>query len=297
MMWDDEVDVICCGTGFGGLATAIAATDAGLDVFVARPGQPAVNTTPGAWLGEGIDDPETREYFDGLTEDLGPRATAAPDADVTIRVMDDLKPAELSVPVAPFYGARLRDWASRCLLSPYGVLYTRILDRGTTPMRTPTGAEIDVKVIGAIEPDRGISASSAVNEWLLDQTRKRGIQISDGTSLERIVFEEGEIVGAVLTTADGPLALRAHHGLAIAMPSRHIAGRAHKLAEHGHSLHIALVGDSASRFGRVELLATDAAKPQRSGYCRVTRLHDGLHDAGRSHTRGGREVHGYPPLG
>ncbi|MHC9293117.1 FAD-binding protein [Mycobacterium sp. LTG2003] len=296
MMWDDEFDVVCCGTGFGALATAITAMDAGLEVFVARAGQQDA-TTPSRWLGERIEDPETRDYFDGLTQDLGPREAAAVEADVSIRAMSDLSPAELSGPVPPFYGARLRDWASRCLLSPYGVLYTRLLDRGTTPMRTPAGAEIDVKVIGAIQPDHGISASSAVNEWLLSQTRERGVQISDGISLERIVFEEGEIVGAVLTTADGPLALRARHGIAIAMPSRHGAGAAHALPEHRHSLQVALVGHSASRFGRVELLATDSPKPSRSGYCRINRLHDGLHEAGRSHARGSREVHGYPPLG
>lgn len=297
MMWDDEVDVICCGAGFGGLATSIAASDAGLEVFMARPERQADPTTPNMWLGESIEDPETREYFDGLTQDLGPRGTIAPDADVAIRVMDDLDPVKLSDPVPPFYGARLKDWAARCLLSPYGVLYTRLLDRGTTLVRTPNGAEIDVKVLGQLALDRGISASSAVNEWLLDQTRLRGIQISEGSSLQRIVFEEGEIVGAVLATADGPLALRAHHGVAIAMPGQRAVGAAHEFRERGRSLHVALVGHSASRFGRVELLVTEGAKPQRSGICRINRLHDGLHEAGRSHARGSREVHGYPPLG
>lgn len=305
MMWDDEVDVVCCDSGFGGLATAIAAVDAGLDVFVARPDRPGDLSEPagaGVWLGADIDDPQTRDYFDALTADLGPREDAVHDADVAIRAMADMRPAELRGPVEPFYGARLTDWTAQCLVSPYGVLYTRLSGRDTTPVKTPTGETIEVKILGAIEPESGIGAASAVNEWLLSQMRARDIHTSDGSSLQRIVFdeeEEGQILGVVLATADGPLALRAHHGVAISTPREPVGGGVaiRRIPEYGQALQVCLVGHSASRFGRVELLAPGAATPQRAVYCRPNRLHEGLHDAGRSYTRGSREVHGYPPLG
>ena len=35
MEWHDEVDIVCAGSGLGGLATAIAAVDAGFDIVVA----------------------------------------------------------------------------------------------------------------------------------------------------------------------------------------------------------------------------------------------------------------------
>lgn len=41
MDWDDEVDVVCCGTGLGILAVALAAAEDGADVLVARAAVPA----------------------------------------------------------------------------------------------------------------------------------------------------------------------------------------------------------------------------------------------------------------
>ncbi len=64
-MWDEEVDVVCCGSGFGALAAAVAAADAGLDVYIAGQGSATTASgTPGPeapWLGSGIADPDTRD--------------------------------------------------------------------------------------------------------------------------------------------------------------------------------------------------------------------------------------------
>jgi hypothetical protein len=57
MEWDFEVDILCAGYGVGGLATAIASVDAGVDVFVAD--------APGIDV---VDD-ETNLYFDELSQD------------------------------------------------------------------------------------------------------------------------------------------------------------------------------------------------------------------------------------
>lgn len=301
MMWDDEVDVVCYGSGFGGLASAIATVDAGLEVFVARPGaetRPAPDS--GApWLGSGVEDEETCDYFAALAGDVESVAGGLSDTDMAIRVVSDPVPAAPRARIEPFYGARLRDWAARCLVSPYGVLYTSIFDRGTSPMKTRSGEEIQVKVIGSLAPDAGINAASAVNEWLLAQTRERDIEISDGCALQRIVFEEGEVLGAVIDTPDGPLALRARHGVAVTT-ERHQAGTTSEtfpVADHVQPLQVCLVGHSASRFGRVELVTTEAAAvAPRSAYCRSNRVHDGLREAGRSHARRCRKMHRYPSL-
>ncbi|MDV3126590.1 hypothetical protein M1247_16830 [Mycobacterium sp. 21AC1] len=300
MVWDDEVDVVCYGSGFGGLASAIVAVDAGLEVFVARSGsEPGAAPGSGApWLGSGVEDQETLDYFAALSGDVELVAGGSSDADLAVRVVSDPVPAGPRARIEPFYGARLRDWAAQCLVSPYGVLYTRILDRDTTPMKTRSGEEIQVKVVGAVEP--GTNAASAVNEWLLTQTRERDIEISDGCALQRIVFEEGEVLGAVIDTADGPLALRARHGVAITTDSHQIGTTDMTLpvSDPGQPLQVCLVGHSASRFARVELLTTEtAAVAPRSAYCRSNRVHDGLREAGRSHARRCRKMHRYPPLG
>ncbi|MDH6197047.1 hypothetical protein M2272_003700 [Mycobacterium frederiksbergense] len=302
-MWDDEVDVVCCGLGLGALAAAVAAVDADLDVFVARPGNLSSpeSARPGGvvpWLGAGIEDPETREYFDELSADLDALAGSEPDTNLSIRTVGEWTPVTGRGRIAPFYGDRLREWAHRCLVSPYGVLYTRLTDRGTTPMKAASGEEIQVKVVGVLETDQATNPASALSDWLLAQVRERQIPISDNSTLQRIVFEEGEVLGAVIDTADGPLALRARHGVAIATDP-HPAGpgaATGPLTEPGRPLQVGLVGYTASRFGRIELLQpeTDGA---RSAFCHSGRNYDGRREPGRSHARRGREMHRYPPFG
>ncbi|WP_441960236.1 FAD-binding protein [Mycolicibacterium houstonense] len=299
-MWDDEVDVVCCGSGFGALAAAVAAADAGLDVHIARPG--AASDAPAAppgprtpWLGAGIEDVETREYFDALSADLKSPADAGYDSDLMVRPVSEWTPVSGRGRIAPFYGARLQEWAQQCLASPYGVLYTRLADRGTSPMKTGTGEEIQVKVLGLLEPAAATDAASLLGDWLSTQVRERRIPTSENSALQRIVFEEGEVLGVVLATADGPLALRSRHGVAISTEA-HDAGSAGRLLEPGKPLQVGLVGYSASRFGRVELLAPDDGGA-RSDYCRPARVQDSGRESGRSHARRSREMHRYPSLG
>jgi hypothetical protein len=291
MMWDDECDVVCCGSGFGALACAIVAADAELDVLIVQPGLEnghGGEDSDAPPLGPGIDDPETREYFDALSADVGAVPSGPGDAELTLRSATDLAPAKPRTPIEPFYGARLRDWTVQCLQSPYGVLYTRLTDRETKAMKTLSGEEIEVKVVGSWTPESGVGVVPALNDWLVAQTRDRDIATYEDSTLERIVFEEGEIVGVVIDTPDGLRAIRARHGVAVATVSRQSAPTvgASLVAEPGRRLQVGLVGHSASRFARVELLATDvAAASSGSAYCRSNRVRDGLRDGGRSHVR------------
>ena len=83
MDWDEEVDVVCTEAGLGGLASAIAAVDAGGDVFVATSTRGegayahAIADRPQVdhlrhWLGVDVLDSETKEYFAAVSSDLGP---------------------------------------------------------------------------------------------------------------------------------------------------------------------------------------------------------------------------------
>lgn len=298
MMWDDEFDVVCCGSGFGSLACAIVAADAELDVLISQPGVENRQDSNDPLLGPGIEDPETREYLDELAVDVG--SLQPGDAEPTVRSATGLVPAKPGTPIEPFFGARLRDWTAQCLQSPYGVLYTRLIGRDTKAMKTSSGEEIEVKIVGSLAPGAGVGVTAALNEWLIAQTRDRDIPTYENSTLQRIVFEEGEIVGVVIDTPDGPRAIRARHGIAVATVNQRIApsGDASPVAEPGRLLQVGLVGHSASRFARVELLATDvAAEPGRSAYCRSNRVYDGLRDAGRSHVRHRRKTDRNPSLG
>jgi hypothetical protein len=290
-MWDDEVDVVCCGSGFGALAAAVAAADAGLDVHIVRPGTASTpqSVTTGAetpWLGVGISDPETRDYLDELSADLSPVDGAEFDTAVTVRTVSDWTPVSGRGRIAPFYGARLQDWAQRCLTSPYGVLYTRLADRGTTSMKTRAGEEIQVKVLGTLEAGSGSGAASALGDWLSAQVLDKQIHTEDNGTLQRIVFEEGEVLGVVIDTADGPLALRARHGVALSTEPRGAGSESAPLIEPGKPLQVGLVGYSASRFGRVELLDHER-DTARSDYCRSGGVHDSPRESYRSRARRG----------
>ncbi|MGV9801447.1 FAD-binding protein [Mycobacterium sp. NPDC003449] len=306
-MWDDEVDVVCCGAGIGALAAAIAATDAGHDVLVVRPGaRPAVTGDGAGWLWAGIEDPATRDYFEALTAGLDAAAPAQRDADLPVRTVTEWSAPRRGARIEPFYGARLQDWAARCLTSPYGVVGTRLSDHGSRPVRSEVGEKLQARIIGGLDLAAGPdSLTRAVDGWLWGQARNRGIEVSDGPTLRRIVFEEGEIVGAELATADGPLRVRARHAVTVATgagpaePEPPGAPAGDAVGTHdGRALQVCLVGHSASRFARVELLTIESAcDAPRSGYCQTELLSGGRREGRRSHARRGREMHRNPPRG
>jgi hypothetical protein len=308
--WDEEVDVVSTGSGIAGLAHALAVVNMGGEVFVADscsdvdPGRTSVAVRPRVdrlhWLEVGVADPDTNEYFAALSSDLGPLTRSAGDVDVPIRVVDHEEPVDTRGRVAPFIGARLRDWAARCLVSPYGYLYTRVSDWRSTTLRTLDGESLQVAEIGSITPDPA-NVGGSVLDWLSTQARDRCIEISRATSLQRIVFEEGHAVGAVFTTPDGPLAVRARHGVTVASgrPQAALAGE-QPLPLDGGSLRVCLVGQTASRFGRVELLTTEPFARDAASNCRPAnrQLHANLH-ATHSPLQTWRcgKVNGYPSFG
>src|SRR6202171_5548515 len=224
-MWDEEVDVVCTGSGMAGLAHALAVVDMGGEVFVAGSrGDSEPAGSPVAvrsridrllWLEVDVPDPETNEYFAALSSDLGPLTRSAGNVDVPIRVVDHAEPIDPRGAVAPFVGARLRDWAARCLVSPYGYLYTRVSIGEATKLVTAEGFSLEFAEIGSITPDPA-NIGGSVLDWLIAQARDRRIEVHQATSLQRIVFEDGDAVGAEFATPDGPLAVRARPGVAVA---------------------------------------------------------------------------------
>jgi len=264
MQWDDVFDVVCTGSGPGGLAAAIAAADAGLTVFVAdsgggdgMSGMPISGTeTLPCRLGTDVLDTETIDYLDALTRDLGSLNRFAPDFRVPVRLLDETPPVDLGRgPVETFVGARLRDWAAGCLASPYGVIYSHVSNRNMTTMRSRVGGAIEAAIIGSIEPDPE-RPGLALADWLFTQACDRGIEVHTASPPQRLVFEGGQVTGAVVTTTAGPRALRARHTVVMATGGNHLntSSPRHSLAGQS-SVQVGLVSQTASRFGRLELLA------------------------------------------
>lgn len=323
-MWDLEVDIAVIGAGIGGLANAIAAVDAGGEVLVANavPGTPApsiapaVPETPAAltglspialrervatargWLRRDTLDLETNEYLAAVGEDITDSAIDRGNGAVPRRNARNLSTEEaFRRPVETFVGARLTGWAEQCVASPYGLLYTSMRDWRSTTMKSANGESIEALSIGAIDWADGFG-DGALRQWLTVEALKRDIEVEAETRFERIVFEEGVIAGVVLSAEDGPLAVRTRARITFA-PSDYDTGAGEHVGVPEERLQVCLVGRTASRFGRVELLDTEPAAPPRPT-CTGSRrqVRDGLHDARQQALEGWRcgKVHGYPPL-
>jgi hypothetical protein len=306
-MWDVEVDVAVIGAGVAGLATAIAAEEAGGEVLVVDVLAPTRDYASPVALRQRVGtlrhqllpqtmDVETDEYFAALTEGLV--MDQAPDVTVPLRSARNLSKEEVNGRVVePFIGSRLNGWAEKCVTSPYGLMHTTLRHRPTTKMRS-NGESIEVLSVGAIDWAPG-SGAAELQQWLLEQTRHREIDVRAATGLQRIVFEEGVLMGVVLDTADGPLAVRTRVGVTMSPAEQEAAPNVADSAAIGHRLQVCLVGRIASRFARVELLDTEPStiRPTCTGSRRQVR--EGMHEARQPALEGWRcgKVHGYPTFG
>jgi hypothetical protein len=273
--WDLDVDVVCTGFGVAGLATAVAVVDHGGSVFVDASLGSAITGTSvapfsipadpfGPWLLSDVSDAATSDYLSALAPDRGPVRRGAREADVTISVVQDV-PVEAGRTIEPFVGARLRDWAARCLASPYGFLHTRLADFGKTTQHIADGERIAVAIIGSMSPDFD-DVGGSVLTWVTAQARDRAIEMEPDCSLERLVFEDGEVVGAVFGTPNGPLAVHARLGVTVATASPRI--RITTPPQFGADVKVCLVGRQSSRFGRLELVTSEPLAPDSMSPCR-----------------------------
>ena len=115
--------------------------------------------------------------------------------------------------------------------------------------------------------------------------------------LQRIVFEDGEVVGAVVATPDGPFAVRARHGVSVTPGGPQVSTTTRKLLGRDATVRLCLVSRKASRFGRLELVTTDPVVPTPMPSDEPP-LHTSLHEAKHLPSQPWRcgKVHGYPAL-
>lgn len=255
--WDDIVDIVCIGRGAGALAVAICADRGGMQVFIADAGHGA-----GAGGAEadslaarlGVTDDVTVDYLNALTEDVGPLIRCAVPNQVPLRTIDGPQADSGRNRIATFVGSALRGWADRCLASPYGLLYTT-LAHSTAVTYTSAGETIEASVVGTIDVENGRLVDE-LDEWLTVRARELGTDEDSSNSLQRLVFDGGQVVGAIIDTPTGPRSVRAKRGVVMETGGRALTPT---LPADGlgsaSSVMVALVTRAASRFVRLELLA------------------------------------------
>lgn len=265
---------MCIGAGIGALATAIATIDSDGDVIIVASDAPldvAAGVTPaeravrGWWRCDATDD-ATVEYFSALSEGLVPEIRDLPEVGLAVRVARDL-PIDGSSPLPTFFGARLPEWTAQCVASPYGVFSSKVFGELATPMQSADGETIEVLSVGSIDWSDGLG-EKALFEWMAEQARDRDIEIRDHGQLQRMIFEDGAVVGVEFSTPDGPYSVRTRYGLTLSPTEpkvpRNNAGTVTVAADR---MQVCLVATAGSRFARVELVATPSDKPVRRPVC------------------------------
>ncbi|MDA2895331.1 hypothetical protein PDG61_30780 [Mycolicibacterium sp. BiH015] len=266
--WDDEVDVVCTDSGVAGLATAICAVDEDGEVYLAEPrsGRPSPPRNQRRDWFALCGDTATDEYLAELTADIDLAALTQCDADVPVRLAGDVVPPRRR-PVPDFEGWRLREWAARCIPSPTGYLYTQVTDWTSATVDFGDDELLTVTEVGetTIDPAR---PNGSVRDWLVAEALAREMIPHPVASFDGLVFEEGEVRGAKFSTEYGSRMIRARHGVLICRNRTDADDVFDRPLPGDPPLRVALVGKQASRFGRVELLTSDAevaamAQPSR----------------------------------
>lgn len=253
-LWDDVVDVVCVGRGRLGEAVAAAARRVGLEVLVSD--RPDTATSDAEHLDGllGVTDEQTVAYLRALTEDFGPLAETH--SGIPTRVVGEpLRPAARRARLETFYGAALRDWGTACVSSPYGLLYTRVVDPILSVPYAGTGGSIAATVLDSIDLDPELPEDS-VEHWL--SATAQGDQAATADTFTRLLFDDAVVVGAVLKSPDGERTVRARHG--VMLPLRDgVSASAHSAGLNlRETAEVALVSRTASRFARLEFLVRES---------------------------------------
>jgi hypothetical protein len=251
---------------------------------------------PHGWWKCDTADVATDEYLAAVSENLPSVSQSPADAALAVRVARGL-PADGSLP--PFIGATLPEWTARCVSSPYGVFTSTVPGPPSTPMRSVDGEMIAVLSVGSIDWRDGLG-ELAVYDWMAAQARERDIEIRETGQLQRVVFEDGVVVGAAFSSPDGPYAVRTRYGLTISPTGPVALGSAAQAAAGvPERMQVCLVAHTGSRFARVELLATSSDEVVRQPVCLGSgrQVQESLHQPRRVRSDGPRsgKVDRYPP--
>ena len=215
--WDRITDVICAGAGPGVHAFATLCAANGLDVTA-------------VCLPAGVLDESSAAFLSAMTEDLEDPEEAVPQCHVEpVRAVGEQFQRGRGERIDTFQGALLRPWASQCLASASGVLFTEVPDRLLRPMRTNGGELITAALLPEDVPEFAGS----------------------GQTLSALVLVDGRPAGAVLHGAGGPLRVGAELGLAFDL------SRAGATCQADAGTPLALVSRRGSLFGCLQPMVCD----------------------------------------
>ena len=273
MLGAEFVDILCIGSGSAGLAVGVAGASAGLDVFVAEPTrEPAAPARAAAssvesWLtvlqrrwGAEEFNSASVNYLEQLTGSLGPPAPIKASGHLRLDTVETFAAVEVdpTEPVPPFRGADLATWARDCLTSPFGMIFSRVSPSTLKPVRKVDGTSVNAGLIASV-PIAG-RRETTVRHWLAELAGETGVKVHQSCSIQRLLFSDGQLVGAVLDTPEGIRTVRARRGVVLGTSCATVddALRMSPIVR-GSEIKLCAVGKTASRFSRLEFLLSAAA--------------------------------------
>jgi len=152
----------------------------------------------------------------------------------------------------------MANWARDCLTSPYGMVFSKLSPLPMSEMRLQDGTSIRAGVVADIPSAR--RSGLTLRQWLREMARERGVRIHGSSAIQRLLFNDGQPVGAMIDTPDGVRHVRAREGV--------LLGTSGSVADDLLAMHpaavlregkLSLVSRNASRFARLELLTSAAS--------------------------------------
>ena len=226
MNWYAIVDVLCVGSGAGGLAAAITAADAGANVLVVEKDSKVGGVTGissgQCWVGgnklaekagiadsraetleylehlsQGLGDPKLREVFvdrgneviEYLTDRIGiPFEVVEKYPDYYYPALKSGKAGGRYLEVAPFTASELGEWAERCIVTSYGHHYAYSMSGEWVRHQDGSGPRIwDVLAEHVSKDERCAGAGLAA--WMLEAALDRGVTFWLETPAVRLIVE------------------------------------------------------------------------------------------------------------
>ena len=253
MDWDEQFDVVCVGSGLGGLSAALTAAERGTSVLVAEKfdllGGVSALSSGQLWLGPhhlqtgdmDDSDADADAYLSHLSQGFATperRQTFVTRAREALRYFTDVIGIEMTVvhglpdyyypavagakaqgryvEVAPFKADRLGDLADKVLTSPYGDGYSYTTSNEWVAMQAGGESVGDTLQRHLAAGERCAGAGLAAAQVLA--ARERGVEMRTETEVVDLVLdEEGSVAGVVIRDAVGETRrVRARLGVVLA---------------------------------------------------------------------------------
>lgn len=251
MHWDEDFDVVCIGSGLGGMSAALTSAERGSTAIVLEKfdllGGTCALSSGQLWLGphhlqSGAledSDEDADAYLAHLSQGFATsdrRRVFIERGREALRFMTDVIGIEMAVinglpdyyypavagskaegryvEATPFAVSRLGDLADKVLTSPYGDGYSYTTSNEFVAMQTGGASVMDALQKHLQKGERCAGAGLAAAQVFA--ARERGVEMRTSSAVTELVMENGEVLGVVVKDTQGGKRIRARLGVVLA---------------------------------------------------------------------------------